>query len=238
MLLSSRPLKDIFFCPEESNFYSNCIESLVLNHCVGSESITEFGSGDGTPVIQALQRTEFSGTIHGFEINPLACEAAQARIREADLETNYQVHCNSFFENLKFQGDYIISNPPYLPAWDNQLYQPLLHGGIDGITVTKKLLSCSYKNVLVMAASYSDPQGLVDYAASQDYCVSGFMVSPLPFGYYSSDPKVMSRIAELRREKRAFYTDNLYLLAGVLFTKHETCDENISAELLSLMTAL
>ncbi|HEY9750967.1 MAG TPA: methyltransferase [Allocoleopsis sp.] len=239
MLLSSRPLKDIFFCPEESNFYSNCIENLVLKHCVGSESIIEFGSGDGSPVIQALLRTEFEGTVHGFEINHLACDVAHEKISEYELSDRYKVHCNSFFDSLKFQADYLISNPPYLPALDNKIYQPFLHGGIDGITVTKKLLSCNHKNVLVMAASYSDPQGLVDYAHEQDYVVSDFIISPLPFGYYSSDPKVQSRIADLRREKRAFYTDNLYLLAGVLFTKQEVADnEDVSIELMRLMTAL
>ena len=239
MLLSSRPLKDIFFCPEESNFYSNCIENLVLKHCVGSESIIEFGSGDGSPVIQALLRTEFEGIVHGFEINPLAWDAAQEKISGQGLSDRYQVHCKSFFDSLKFQADYLISNPPYLPAVDNKLYQPLLHGGIDGITITKKLLSCNHKNVLVMAASYSNPQGLVDYASEQNYFVSDFIISPLSFGYYSSDPKVQSRIAEMRREKRAFYSDNLYLLAGVLFTKQETTDkEDVSPELMRLMKAL
>ncbi|HCF26214.1 MAG TPA: SAM-dependent methyltransferase, partial [Cyanobacteria bacterium UBA11049] len=29
MLTSSQPLKEVFFCPEESNFYSYCLETLV-----------------------------------------------------------------------------------------------------------------------------------------------------------------------------------------------------------------
>jgi len=66
MLTSSKPLKDVFYCPEESNF-SHSLESLVLNKCDSSTVIVEFGSGDGSPVINSLIKTRFNGIIHGFE---------------------------------------------------------------------------------------------------------------------------------------------------------------------------
>lgn len=238
MLTSSQPLKDVFFCPEESNFYSHCLETLVLKNCFNSESIVEFGSGDGSPVIKSLLRTEFEGTIHGFELNNLACQVANSKIKEYKLSGKYIIHNRCLFDSAKPDATYLVSNPPYLPALDNNIYQPLLHGGIEGITVTKQLLSLNYQNVLVLVSSYSNPEGLINYALAQDYYVSDFMISPLQFGYYSSEPKVRDRIKELQRNNRAFYSKNIYLLAGVLFTKESASTGDLSTELVKLMTSL
>jgi methylase of polypeptide subunit release factors len=238
MLTSSQPLKDVFFCPEESNFYSHCLETLVLKNCFNSESIIEFGSGDGSPVIKSLLRTEFEGTIHGFELNSLACQVATSKIKEYKLNGKYIIHNRCLFDSAKPDATYLVSNPPYLPALDNKIYQPLLHGGIEGITVTKQLLSLNYQNVLVLVSSYSNPEGLINYALAKDYYVSDFMISPLQFGYYSSEPKVRDRITELRSNNRAFYSKNIYLLAGVLFTKESASTGDLSTELVKLMTSL
>ncbi|NEQ28640.1 MAG: SAM-dependent methyltransferase [Microcoleus sp. SIO2G3] len=231
-----KSLRDVFFCPEESNFYSYCLETMVLNGRVDRDAIVEFGSGDGSPVIKALLRSDFNGTVHGFELNASACEIAIARVREYELDEHYWLHCQSFFEGDRPDATVVVSNPPYLPAIDNQLYQPLLHGGIDGVTVTKKLLELGYDEALMMVSSYSNPKGLIDFAAQQGYCVSNFLVSPLPFGYYSSDPKVRSRIAEMREQQQAFYSDQMYCLAGVLFSQR--CDVDLTAEFLQVITAL
>jgi len=238
MLTSSQPLKDIFCCPEESNFYSHCIETLVLNNCFESESIVEFGSGDGSPVIKSLLRKNFDGIIHGFELNSLACQTANSRIQEYKLSKKYKIYNRCFFDSVKPYAKYLISNPPYLPASDNKLYQPLLHGGLEGITITKQLLSLNYENVLVLAASYSNPEGLINHAIAEGYFVSDFIVSPLKFGYYSSEQKVKNRIQELQKEKKAFCSENIYLLAGVLFTKQQSCKADLSTEFSQLMTCL
>lgn len=241
MLTSSRPLKDVFFCPEESGFYSHCLENLVLKRCLDGQSVVEFGSGDGSPVIKSLLRTEFNGSIQGFEINPLAYQVACSKIREHQLSHQYIVHNCCLFETTAPPANFLISNPPYLPALDNQLYQPLLHGGLEGITVTKKLLSLNYPHVLVLVSSYSNPSGLIRYAHSQNYKISDFVISPMPFGYYSSEPKVMHRIQELQRQGQAFYSKNIYLLAGVLFSQPVDDEEpftDLSSELTELLTCL
>jgi methylase of polypeptide subunit release factors len=238
MLTSSQPLKDIFFCPEESNFYSYCLEALVLNNCFHPASIVEFGSGDGSPVIKSLLNTNFNGKIYGFELNSLACQAATLKIKEYKLSNKYVIYNRSFFDSAKPYANYLISNPPYLPALDNKIHQPLLHGGTEGITVTKQLLSLNYENVLVMASSYSNPEGLVDYAIAQGYHVANFIVSPLQFGYYSSELKVRNRIKELQKNNMAFYSKNIYLLAGILFSKECESSVDLSTELIQLMTCL
>ena len=141
MVTSAKLLKDVFFCPEESNFYSHCLETLVLSHCSSSEVIIEFGSGDGSPVINSLIKSEFDGTIYGYELNNLAWRLAQSTIKEHQLDQRYVVSNGSFFELPKPEAKYLISNPPYLPALDNNILQPLLHGGVDGSEISRKLLS-------------------------------------------------------------------------------------------------
>jgi hypothetical protein len=89
-----------------------------------------------------------------------------------------------------------------------------------------------------MISAYSDPIGTIELALSEGYRVTDFMVSPMSFGYYSSEPKVKHRIAELRQHDRAFYSPNIYLLAGVLFTKQDDLQPDLSAELIKIMSVL
>ena len=231
-------MKDIFFCPEESKFYSQCLETMILNQCCNSESLIEFGSGDGSPVINSLLRTRFDGLIHGFEINSSAWKAANSTIEEYNLGDKYVIHNQSFFDSSRPKAEYLISNPPYLPAPDDDIYMPPLHGGVDGSTLTKKLLSLGYDNVLLMISSFSDPEGTINLAIEKGYSVSDFVVVPLPFGYYSSEPKVRNTITELRKNNKAFYSDKIYFLAGVLFKKQQDFSKDLSTELVQLMTAL
>ena len=231
-------MKDIFFCPEESKFYSQCLETMVLNQCRNFASLIEFGSGDGSPVINSLLRTRFDGLIHGFEINSSAWKAANSTIEEYNLGDKYVIYNKSFFDSSRPQAEYLISNPPYLPAPDDDIYMPPLHGGIDGSTLTKKLLSLDYDNVLLMISSFSDPEGTINLAIAKGYCVSDFVVVPLPFGYYSSEPKVRNTITELRKNNKAFYSAQIYFLAGVLFKKQQDSSQDLSTELVQVMTAL
>jgi methylase of polypeptide subunit release factors len=236
-MLTQQSLKDVFFCPEESDFYSQCINQLVLKQCNKSEIIAEFGSGDGTPVINTLLKTEFKGKIYGFELNDSAYEVAKSNIRKHELDSRYIITNKSFFSSFDRDAEYLISNPPYLPAIDNDIYQPLLHGGTDGSDIARKLLSLNYENVLLMVSSYSNPQNLVKYAISQGYSTGNFMISPLNFGYYSSEPKVKRMILEMQKKGLAFYSENIYLLAGVLFTR-DRMTVDLSSELIQVMTCL
>lgn len=239
MLTLSYPPKQVFHCPEESNFYAQCLENLVLNVSDNSRSIVEFGSGERSPVIKSLLRTSFEGKIKGFELNNVAWKIAQSQIREYELSEQYVVYNCSFFDSLLYkQADCLISNPPYLPAADDKIYQPLLHGGTDGSKIDKKLLSLGCDEVLLMVSSYSNPVGLIDYALDRGYSVAGFEIAPLTFGYYSSESKVKNAIATLGKEGMAFYSENIYVLAGVLFKQQQNSQRDLSIELIQLMTAL
>ncbi|MEB3338701.1 MAG: SAM-dependent methyltransferase [Leptolyngbyaceae bacterium] len=232
------PHTEVFWCPEESKFYSHCLDLLVLNNCLSSDRVVEFGTGDGSPIINSLIRTPFEGVIHGYELNTSAYHVANSRIQACQLSHKYVIHNQSFFDSAKPQADYLIANPPYLPAPDPDILMPLLHGGSDGATVTKQLLSLGYNNIFLMISSYSNPVETIQHANAQGYWVSEFMILPMKFGCYSSEPKVKNTIIELRKCNKAFYSSNLYLLAGVLFKEQQDCTADLSTELLQVMTAL
>ena len=237
---SGETLQEIFVCPEESQFYSQCLERMVLNHCEDSASIVEFGAGDGSPVINSLLKSQFSGLIHGYELNSKACELAQFRIERNLLGNNYIVYNSCFFQrDWQAEDNYLISNPPYLPAINNDIYMPTLHGGPDGASITKQLLSMDCQSAMLMISTYSDPVGTIEHAIAQGYQVQDFITSPMSFGYYSSEPKVKERIAELQKYGKAFYSENIYILAGVLFKKRSTTSQvDLSNELIKIMTSL
>jgi methylase of polypeptide subunit release factors len=230
---------EVFFCPEESQFYSQCLEKMVLKPCTVADLVVEFGAGDGSPVISALLKTKFNGAIHGYELSAAACEVARSRVQRYQLNRKYTVHNKCFFEGLKTTAaTYLIANPPYIPAPDDRICMPSLHGGIDGAKITKRLLTVNCDNVLVMLSAYSNPVETIQHAIEQNYQVVDFMVTPLRFGYYSSEPKVRNWIAELRKQKKAFYSSNVYFLAGVLFQKKHLSGTDLSEELLKVITAL
>lgn len=228
----------VFFCPEESQFYAHCLEKMVLPQASLADSIVEFGAGDGSPVIRALLKSPFEGLIQGYELNPDACQLARLRIEQYGLAAHYQVHNACFFENSPESAQCLIANPPYLPAPNNQLYMPSLHGGEDGATITKLLLAQDYDQMMLMISAYSNPVDIVHYAKKLDYQIVDFMVSPLKFGYYSCEPKVKNTIARLQNQEKAFFSENVYFLAGVLFQRQASQAICLSEEFLKVMTVL
>lgn len=229
---------EVFFCPEESQFYSQCLERMVLNRCTKSDVVIEFGSGDGSPVISSLLRTPFQGKIQGYELNSTACKLAQSRIDRYRLSDKYAVRNQCFFEGWQQSGaNYLIANPPYLPAPDNDIYMPALHGGADGAAITKQLFTVGCDRVLSLISAYSNPVETIEYAIDCGYRAIDFTISPLEFGYYSSESKVRDTISALKSDRKAFYSTNIYLLAGVLFEKQGRGSQDLSAELLQVMTA-
>lgn len=228
----------VFFCPEESQFYAQCLEKMVLPQATASDLIVEFGSGDGSPVIQALLKNPFAGFIQGYELNLEAHQLATRHIEQYGLAAYYRIHNACFFASCAANERYLIANPPYLPAPDNQLYMPSLHGGDDGASITKQLLAQGYDHAMMMISAYSNPIDTVNYAMELGYEIVDFMVSPLKFGYYSREPKVRDSIAQLKRNRQAFFSENIYFLAGVLFRQKSASTICLSEEFLKVMTAL
>jgi methylase of polypeptide subunit release factors len=232
--------KEIFVCPEESSFYAHCLSKLLLEYCQTETCIHEFGSGDGLPMIEAVHRSSFQGVIHGYEIQNVSWNLACNQIKQHQIEQHYIVHHDSFFNDCnKPYAETLVTNPPYLPAWtDDVLYMKGLYGGVDGSMVSRKLLSLQYSTVMLMISSFSNPASLLQYAGGLGYSVVDFLIQPMPFGFYSSQPEVKSRIVELYHEYKAFFSEHYYLLACVIFQKKKQADVELSADLMTLMQSL
>ncbi|KAK9820020.1 hypothetical protein WJX72_005209 [[Myrmecia] bisecta] len=213
--------EDLFICDEESTFYSD-----VLARCfarsTGGESVIEFGTGDGSPVLNWLAKSTFSGTINGYELNPTAASVATQKAKDSNLDHVYQVHNSCFFAGIAATpANYLIANPPYIPAPDNDLLMPELHGGTDGSNLTRDLMSLGFENCVLLVSAYGNPVETIRHAQKQGYKITDYMVTKLPFGYYSSEPKVMDWLHKMKAEGKAFFADDGYLLAGIHLRKDE-----------------
>ncbi len=234
----SNGTNEVFHCLEESSLYAQCLHSLIFAREASPRTVVEFGSGDGSPVIEALRRSGFRGSIQGFELNPVAFNIANRNIRSNAFDGLYRVRNECFFAAAAPRADCLIANPPYLPALDRNIRLPLLYGGEDGSTLSNKLLSLNYDKALLMISSYSNPIGTLHHAAAKGYAVSGFLIAPMSFGVYSSELKVRRRIETLRKTGRAFYDGSMYLLAGVRLEKRRRDVPDLSAGLIKILTAL
>lgn len=207
----------VFVCAEESDFYSMAIQRLLTSEW-RPRRVIEFGSGDGKPVLDCLQRVSFDGVIHGYELVGAAAELAQARAKRMGVEDTYQVHHSCFYKGGETaRADCLIANPPYIPSPDEDILMPSLRGGEDGSGVTKHLLSLGYPRCLLIVSAYSDPIGTLEHARDRGYVVQDYTATPMPFGTYSSEPKVRSWIRKLEAAGKAFCSPDSYILTCINF---------------------
>lgn len=227
-----------FNSPEESIYYSHCLRYLVFDRLKETANIIEFGSGDGSPVVTALQASNFHGSITGFEINPTASERAIKLISVSSLKGHYTVNTGSFFELAEFcADDILISDPPFLPAKSNSIKDPFLWGGNDGSDIYIKLLECGYIKLMLMIASYANPRKILTHAIKQGYSVQDFLVAPMTIGEYSREMPVWNRLQEMKVVQEAFYSSSHFLLAGVVFDK-KSSRPSLAGELINTLTSI
>ena len=229
-----------FICPEESEFFALCIEHFIFQ-TPQPETIVEFGSGDGGPVLHALQRAFFSGTVYGYEINPLSAALAQTKIAAAGQTARYQVTNTSFFTAAPVRGQesVLIANPPYIPAPEAQhLRMPELWGGPDGADVLRRLFDTHCNTLLLLLPSIANPVAVLEYGLQQGYHIQNYLLTTLPFGQYTSQSYVQRHLQTLRRDHCAFYFPDHYSLAGVLWKREPgALDSDRKRGLLSGLTA-
>jgi hypothetical protein len=219
--------RDVFMCDEESTFYSACLQELIFDaeHC---SSVIEFGSGDGSPVLNALARSNFRGVINGFELNPKAATLARRSAQAMQLQDSFKVHNSCFFAGAAAlpETEALVANPPYIAAPDDDLLMPALHGGPDGANLTRDLMSMGFNTAMLLLCSYCDPVRTLAHAKNEGYSVVDYRVTDLPFGVYSAEPKVLDWIRGMRDNGRAFFGDGSYRLAGVLLRKEDTLERD------------
>jgi len=228
-----------FNSPEESIYYSQCISHLVLTRISSDRTISEFGSGDGSPVVNALLRSPYQGKVQGYELNSVASMKANALITECNLQSHYAVSNESFFEAASSEERFLlICNPPFLPAETDNIKDPLLWGGKDGSDVYMRLLEMQYESVMLMIASYSNPEKIIFKADQENYDVCDFLIAPVTIGEYSREKPVWSRLMDMKQRREAYFTNSHFLLAGVFFEKRKLSARNLTSEVLSVITAM
>ncbi|OQX25694.1 MAG: hypothetical protein BWK80_14310 [Desulfobacteraceae bacterium IS3] len=235
----AREANNVFYCTEESQFYSYCAEMLLINE-LAPDRIIEFGSGDGTAIIFAMLRTRFAGIVEGYEINPKAYDLANRHIGRCGLAHRYLIFNDCFFKNTHgFEKKFLTSNPPYLPCFSKKdMILPELYGGPEGTEVIIKLLSLDFTHVMMLIPSISNPLAILQYAKNSGYGISNFLVTELPFGYYSSRPEIQDTLCVLKNKNISFFSDAGYLIAGVLFQKKECVQKDRFEELSGIMQSL
>jgi hypothetical protein len=230
-----------FVCSEESENYAQSLQNLLLNglHANAAHpTIIEFGSGTGEPVIAALLNSGFTGIIHGYEVNSGAAHIARQLVSGLGLSRQYIIHTGSFFDASDIpQADYLIANPPYIPA-DNpaDLILPGLCGGPNGNSVAERILDAGYPNVCLEVSSYSNPSALIQHAQTLGYSLTRYSVTDLPLGIYSGQPVVMNRIRQMQSEGRAFLVGDHYSVGSAFFTKRPDGDPDLSFEFYLTLT--
>lgn len=225
-----------FICHEESQFFSLCIDYLVLKNS-GFKNILEYGSGDGTPVLDALLSSCFDGIIRGFEINEKAYQHACVNIRNMGESKRYIIKKGCFFES--FENDKkkkcIIANPPYVPAPEkNKLILPYLWGGYDGSEVLKNLFNLDALGVMILIPSISNPEDVINHGIKKGYNAAQFLKTTLPFGTYTSQEYVKKHLLKLKAENKSYFRGNHYFLSGALFLKNLRDDSRTKSLLESL----
>lgn len=81
-----------------------------------------------------------------------------------------QIHNSCFFQGMHdIPASCLIANPPYIPAPDNNILMPALHGGVDGANLTRVSITtkCTTAHSCIAAAPHtagSSPwQSVVQY---------------------------------------------------------------------------
>lgn len=218
------PGSTIFQDREESEFYAQCVRDFLFRRgyeSLENKEVVELGVGSGESIVDLIRRHEFHGKIRGFEIHWDSYQGARRLTEESGVSDRYIVTNADFFgavRELEF-GGCAISNPPYLPAEDDQILMPELWGGRDGSEVTRRILDCDFERVVMLISSFSNPLFTIDYATRRGYRVVDYVVRTMHFGIYSSEPKVMKRIDQLRDAGLAFVSKDRYCLAGVAWVR-------------------
>jgi methylase of polypeptide subunit release factors len=230
---------EIFVCPEETIFYSTCIRHILFQPWIPG-NIVEFGSGDGSPVLQALGSSSFAGFIQGYEINTKAAALARKNIASAGKADIYQVQNSCFFKAFRKHDPQLCltSNPPYVPALEpDRLLMPQLWGGPDGSRILRSLLDQDLDYALLLMPSISNPERIIAHAWRQGYRVHNYLITALPFGRYTAQAYVQDRLNQMHKQRQAFFYAGHYLLAGVLFCKSPSYIRNQEDTLLRLLTS-
>src|SRR5262249_52594273 len=81
-----------------------------------------------------------------------------------------------------------------------------------------------------------NPAAVIAHARKLGYGVTDFVVTYMPFGPYSSQDVVLQRLHAMKKQGKAFFTENGYLVGSAYFTKDRT-QRDLSDEFLNCLTS-
>jgi methylase of polypeptide subunit release factors len=228
-----------FSSADESAHYGFSVCMLLDQYREGlrweDEGVVELGTGDATAiadVVTALPQLR----VHSYDISAASVVQARDNIAARGVADRYTVELGDFFDQADAVGGpqvtTVISNPPYIPAPDNDILMPELWGGVHGNDLLLQLLKSGYDNVIAAVASYSDPEATVRTAEDNGYRVANFLAVALDFGPYSSEPKVRDHIRRLCADGRGWADEDGYMVAVALFTRTDGVPGNRADQLL------
>ena len=237
--LRQRPA-DAFWDDAESGFYAECVRAFLLrnpNSTLLEHPILELGSGTGEAIAEILSTDQSGIEIMGYELQAETASYAQQVIFDRAISRYHIVHGDFFQAAPDSDLECAISNPPYLPAPDNKIVVPELWGGLDGSAVMRRLLDRGFNQLVTTLSSFADPVGTLKFAKSRGYRAADFAVRTMPFGAYSSEPKVRAQIERLALDgRRAFISAERYCLAVVLWVRDDGPD--LAGSLRTAITSL
>jgi hypothetical protein len=211
-----------FYDPEESSFYSWCVEWLLTCPDLRpytADGVAELGAGSGLPLIEAVGRAEATARVRAFEHDPQAFRTAR-RLVDLKGPANYTVEFGDFFAGVTTARERcVIANPPYLPARPTSADGPDLYGGRHGAEVTRRLLAGPFDLVMLMVSSIADPLDVLAEAGRRGYRLLDWAARPIRFGTHCREPAVWQRIHTLAADGRAFFRPQDYVLAGVTWLR-------------------
>jgi hypothetical protein len=65
----------------------------------------------------------------------------------------------------------------------------VVFNGFNAAVRVQTLISLGLENVMLLISSYSNPVATLRHAQKEGYRVVDFLIAPMPFGTYSSEPK-------------------------------------------------
>ncbi len=160
---------DTFYRPgEDSYLLQEYVEKLV------SGEVLDMGTGSGIQAVSAATKDDVTRVV-AVDINPQALEASRRKAAEACVLGKVTLIRSDLFDCVEGRFDWILFNPPYLPA-EGGLSDPAWVGGEHGAELIERFLATARDHLKAegkILLIYSSETGLRGNMYSYDWKILG-----------------------------------------------------------------
>jgi len=237
--------------PQETEGFARLVRRAVEQ--TSPRRVLDVGCGTGLPTLEAA----YAGAprVVGIDKIPRNVFIARSNIRHARLDPLVTAHTASWEEVIAgdfYPGeiDLVVANPPYVPAGDGTAVDGGRWGTrlLDSIVDSLHSLPGTLQAVALMFGSISDPLQVLSRLADRGFGVSAVYGQSVPFGRYTSSPRTLRTLKQLRDCGKAWFCDlparatsapHAYLTLGLIAKRLGSCSsETPSAQELQRSVAL